>query len=355
MKLKISSFLFIGFLIFSTMLFFCLIGSSYYDYANFSIGADSGAYYNAAKYSIFDEKSAIDLRYNYLGSLLVLSVAGLDNFLVFIVNILLFSLAYLCITNSYPLNKTKFLLLLVANPMVTASLLLVNKEILGLFSVAMFLCYLKQKKCRFLIASLVFALLTRWEMVAVFALFFLLNSHINPFRLNRVKSLLVLVLGISIVYPIFLVQILGQITSEDTILAQANTLATPLNYLQDNYLFFVALVPKVLGNSFGNVTRVFGYLVNPEQIDLFDIYNSFIILGHQLAMFFLIVLMYRKKLINVKSDPMYFSCMYLILFSLGYMIQYRYIFPLYVLFCFQISLPRNVQGYSTPTGLDKVQ
>jgi hypothetical protein len=345
MKIRFSGIILFAFLLLAGVFFFFAINDTYYiNNESFSLGADSSTYYNAAINWDFGITPAFALNYNYLGPLLVLLVAEMNNLKVFCINSALLLIAYFCLVHTFKLNRKKFIILLIINPMLIASLLLVNKEILGLFSIAMFLCFLETKSWKFLIGALVFAFLTRWQEALVIIVFLILVSPVNIFRKNRAFTIILLVSAITLVYPYFLSPILGGVVDDATIERQTQSafgFATILNSLQDNYLFFVALIPKILANLFGNVFRFFGYILNPNSINFYDLYNSFVVLGHQIAMFLLTIMMFTKRSITLKSDEIYFSLIYLILFSISLMVQYRYIFPLYILFCVVLAKKNN--------------
>jgi len=255
----------------------------------------------------------------------------------------MFVIAYACIINNFTLDRIKLIVLIAINPMIFISIILVNKEMFGLFSMAMLACYLESKKTIFLIFSFPFAIMTRWQEVLVMVVYFVLVSGLNPLRRNRTLTLIVMIVLISLVYPLFLSSIFGDIVYNETLERQLSTtfgIIQILNELQDKFLFIVALLPKMLSNLFGNVFRIKDYIWSPDLIDTYDIYNSFIVLGHQFAMLTVISLLFIKKKISMHSDLIYFSSIYLILFSISIMVQYRYIFPIYILLCIELAKKR---------------
>jgi hypothetical protein len=343
MKMRISNLLLLGLIVAAALFFFIVVNESYYlENNDLRIGADSTTYYTMAKIAVENDYKFeyISLGANSLGPIFLLVSTNFNNLAVFFINSLLLVVAYISLVNTYEFNRKKFIFLLALNPMLIASLLLVNKEVLGLFGLAMFACYLKSKSLKFLVAACLFALMTRWQQFFIIVIYLLIVSPLNPLRNKRAITIGIIVFSISLLYPIFLSPILGRVISADTVESQANSawgLISILNALQDNYLFFVALVPKILSNLFGNVFRILQFATNPSLIDYNDFYNNFVVLGHQITMLAIFIIMIKERRVNLNNDIVYFSLIYLIFFSVGLMIQYRYIFPLYILFCMEVS------------------
>lgn len=340
-SIKISTMLFMLLCTSACLFFIFAINDSYYNQDVFSIGADSSTYYKLAQLYDLSSIELVTLGSNFLGPMLILKFTDMNNYFVFTINLLFFTISYICINKYYYIRRYRFLFFLCINPMLLASLLLVNKEIIGLFSMALFACYLVNKSKRYLWMALLFGLLTRWQQSFVFLVFIMLNSKLNPLKHYRKLTLLALVLSLSVLYPPFLSSTLGTVGDAETLARQSDTaggFAQLLNRLQDHYLFFVAVIPKIFSNLFGNIFRIKNYILAPSDIDLYDIYNSFIVLGHQIAMFIVTILLIYKKKLKLSSDIIYFSTLYLIVYSLSTMIQYRYIYPIYILICLNLCL-----------------
>jgi len=336
---KKSSLLFIAISGLLYLSFTLIINDGYYYQDKFSFGADSSTYYRLALTYGFDSLQLITMRMNLLGPFFVMFITQFNNQSVFILNLILLSLSYSLIVKNYHINRLGFIALLIMNPMIFSSVMLVNKEIFGLFSVGLFACYVSNERKKYLIFAIIFALMTRWQQSFVMIVYILMDSKINPIKKNRNLSLFLLVIILSILYPLFLSPILGTISDQSTMSKQSETaggLISILNTLQDHYLFFLVVIPKMISNTFGNLGRISGYIFAPDSIDMYDIYNSFIVLGHQYAMFAVVAFLYMKKKISLKSNLIYFSIIYLVIYSLGIMIQYRYIFPIYIMLALEL-------------------
>ena len=324
---------------FSYLVFISFINDNYYESSTYKLDADAGTYYDLSKYGDLTIKEMVIFEQNLIGPALILWLTNYDNTSVFIVNIVLFAIAcrLMLVNFKTEINKLHFVALIVVNPMILASLLTVNKEIIGLFSIALFACYLKSKKLPYLLLFILFAFLTRWHELIVLLCFFLLSSRINPFKENRLKTCIIFALFLSVVYPF----LANHVSLEQFVVKEqfdkAFGIMAIFNWLQNNYLFFVALVPKMLSNLFGNVFRIWSVLIGSDSVDYKDLYTWYIILGHQIVIFIMFIKLFISKKITLKNDFIYFSVIYLIVFSLNPAIQYRYIFPLYILFCLELS------------------
>ncbi len=343
-QIRKSNLIFGLFCILLFFFFLIFINQGYYERDEFRIGADSLTYYNLAKLSPLGSFQLMTLGANYLGPVLILNIAHFDNLYVFLINLLMLFVSYALIIKNYEINRVVFISTLLLNPMVFSSIILVNKEILGLLSVVLFVRYIDSKKYIYLLFALLFAFFTRWQQALVLVAYCFIISEINLFRRNRRFSILLIILLLTVLYPILFSQVFGTVSEVNTVEKQAETaggIITILNTMQDNYLFIFAVIPKIISNMFGNFGRIFLYITNPESIDFYDIYNSFIVLGHQYAMLLVVSLLAYQKKLKISSDLIYFSFIYLIVFSLSTMVQYRYIFPLYILFVLELSKSRQ--------------
>jgi hypothetical protein len=68
-----------------------------------------------------------------------------------------------------------------------------------------------------------------------------------------------------------------------------------------------------------------------------DIYNTFVITGHQAAMTIIFLFLVFRKRLLLSNDLVFFSVVYSVVYSLGMFIQYRYYFPVYIAFCIVLS------------------
>ena len=327
------------YLLFSFFIFSVFISDDYFTNYFYRFDADAVVYVEIL--NRFDDYwTLFGLTHSSIGPTLILLISGNNNLIVFIFNISLLVIIFIVVFNAYKdkINKLKFTLLFLINPLLLGSLLTVNKEIIGLLSVAILACHLKTNNKFYFILSLILSFITRWQSFIVFIFFYLINSRFNPLRNKRFKFIILFCIILSAILPSLNVFISKDIYSigqqEDKLFGILEIFYS----LQNNYLYILAVVPKILSNLFGNIFRIFTIITSPQNIDFTDIYNNVFILGHQLIMFFMTIYFLIKKKLVLRSDILYFSIIYLIIFSTSPSIQYRYMFPLYVLFCITISL-----------------
>jgi hypothetical protein len=153
--------------------------------------------------------------------------------------------------------------------------------------------------------------------------------------------------AISVLYPTVLRVVLAPgLESQFTASQLTSTagLTLLLASIQDHFGYFLVLIPKVVLNYFGNLFRLFDFVVRPSTIDYSDVYNNVIVLGHQLCMVLVCWLALRKRRLQLGSDNVYFIAVYSIVFGISVLISYRYFFPMYLLLC--IDLCRRDAGPS---------
>jgi hypothetical protein len=102
-------------------------------------------------------------------------------------------------------------------------------------------------------------------------------------------------------------------------------------------MFALAVIPKILEN-------LFGQLFNPAswtRYTLDDPANSYILLFNNLATAIVLLFLARKKSLTLRSDWMYLAWTIAVFMTIALVIQPRYFYLCYVLFCFQASQLRS--------------
>jgi hypothetical protein len=300
--------------------------------------ADSFAYVELNE--IYDSMVVLfSISPNFIGQIFLLRITDSNFLIIFLINLTLFILSYKTVIKSYNVNSTVFAALLILNPLLIPVITTLNKEIFGMASVAFYASYLIRKKKWMFFLCLLFAVITRWQMVFIILFFHFFKRTTDFLKLSRGLSLAFFILLISITYPPLFAGFTNVIDDRTADRQQetAGGLINFFNSIQHKYLYFISVWPKMFFNLFGNFFRVFSMILNPNQADLQDVYNNVFLLGHQIITFMLTIWMIVRKKINFNNDLVYFCCVYLIVFSIGPMIQYRYIFPLYILFALVIA------------------
>ncbi len=290
---------------------------------------------------------------NYVGPVLLLRAVNYSDWIIFALNCALFLIAYLLVAKLFAIRRLEFLLLLFLNPMLFVSLLAVNKEIMGFVGVVLFVCYLWRGQIRYLAPALVLSVAARWHQAVVIVLFLILIHKWTPRRPARHLVLAAVILLISVVYPLLpapAINALGYTSLVGLQESKAGGLLLALNDLERHFGYFVAVVPKVLLNWFGNLGRVQDIFWPSADFDTHNLYN-YAVLGHQLAMCVVTCLLVLRKRLTLASPLIYFAALYSIAYALSLFIQYRYFFPLYGLLCLEACrrpTPATVADHRVP-------
>jgi hypothetical protein len=194
----------------------------------------------------------------------------------------------------------------------------------------LFAYYLESRSTILLLIILAISTVARWEQTACVVFFLLLINKSNPWRKSRWATIGLVVLGITVIYPQVAATI-KPIFLGDTVLGGG--LMTSLSWLQEHYLFPLALIPKMLMNLFGTLINMF-YVKNWDWSDL---QNSFIgPISAVLLVALIIALIYSKRL-NVHKDLIYYSVLFMVILSASPFLQPRYMYPMYIFACVELS------------------
>jgi hypothetical protein len=254
----------------------------------------------------------------------------LVNYAMLLASVLLFK-RWLCFSTS------GFLALLLLNPTTTISLLSVNKEIVDLLGVSLFLYAYRTHRRGVLLASLLLAFLNRYEVCCVMLSFLLAGSRINPWRRQRAMSVAVLIVGLSCLLPFFASSVLSGRFEE----ASNGGLVVQLDMLEMHYLYVVAIIPKVAENLFGELG---------QGLD-----RSYILWFNSLADLIVLAVLAKRHLLTLRNDLIYFCFLGCVLMAVSLVIQPRYFYFVYALMCLQAAQRRRqpiaVASSGQPAGL----
>ena len=198
--------------------------------------------------------------------------------MIAIFNYLLFIFSYWILINTFKVDRLNLLLLFLATPMLLVSILTLNKEILGFFVVSMFTCAIQKNKNRFLIfLILFFSIFVRWQLFFTMFLFLIFQKFSSGY-IRRIVILASIIMIISLVYPIFHnffdVQ---SILNLDINISEQTTKSgfiILLNDLQNIYMFFLAVIPKIMYNLFADANKIYFSITELNTLDYTDIYNK---------------------------------------------------------------------------------
>jgi len=252
-------------------------------------------------------------------------------------NLAIFGISIQLFRKTAAISTGLFVALLILNPITTVSILSVNKEIVDLFAVAMFCFGLARKRKWIICAALFLSLLNRYEVCLAMMVLLFVQGRFNPLRKHRNVTIAIFVVLLTILLPVFASQALSSRFEE----ASNAGLIAALDGLEMHFLFFVAVLPKIL-------EAIFGELLNTShwaQYSTDDLANSYILFLSNLAFLAAIVALIAKKQFSIRSDWMYFTVLGAILMSVSLVIQPRYYYFCYVLICFQAAHRVHGGGY----------
>lgn len=263
-------------------------------------------------------------------------------------SVLMFNCAIFCIslillsqTFSIPMHRFMFLLLL--NPTTTTSLLCLNKEIIDIFIISLFLYSTKHNRRALTIASLIISFLNRYEICVVFLVCIFVQTRFNPLRKHRFLVLFVLVSLLTITMPFFASSMLSHRFQE----AKYGGAVAVLDNLQIHYLYIVAVIPKIAENLFGQLVNpaVWNTSGAPQADNAPWLYNM---LFNNLASLILVFILLGKRMLRLRYDLVYCSAIGAVLVAQSLAIQPRYFYFIYVLLCLQAAHPATKRAGCVP-------
>jgi hypothetical protein len=334
--------LFVVYLIVSYCLFFETIAPV----ADFNfrptIPADSGAYWSASgvrtvNFADKDEMVGADASSNLFGPVLEAEVLRTD-FNVAVFNSLLFIFCLSILRGMPEFDRATFLLLMMINPFLLASMISLNKEIFALAGVVVFIRYTDAKRFRifWLALALMLSLFARWQQVLVMLIYVAYELKISPLRGRRRWGVAVTVLGFTVAYgviyrvaPFFFRALLVQ--------AEAGHAILVLDNIQANFGFPLVAIPKILMNCMGHFISP-GYFLHSYFTEDFTNWRDQIFMQmHTLFLTMLLVGMFFGRKLRLRHAPVYLLVLYLLMTAVNPMVQPRYEYAAYVLLCLEAS------------------
>ena len=113
---------------------------------------------------------------------------------------------------------------------------------------------------------------------------------------------------------------------------RAGGILRQLNDLQRSVGFVLVVFPKVVFNWFGNLARVRDVFDPGPDFDPLNLYN-YAVVGHQVSMLAVFFLILAKGRFRLRDPLVGFAVFYSVAFAANLLIQYRYFYPVYGLFC----------------------
>lgn len=313
-------------------LFLYLVGIDALEGKNdFQFFADSSTYHEAARGGLGHVETLADMvgiAANFLGPLVMLQLAGENYYAILALNALLLAFGVTSLAQSLRLDAVKFLLVLLINPMTISSLLSVNKEIISLVFVALLVRAYAAGSIGALLLAALASMLVRWQLTIVLIVTYALVSAVNPLREYRRTSLLLLLVGLSVVY-VELASTLEPIRTNFEGAAEdyeGSGFYEQLVSLQNSGWYWAVFPVKAAHLLFGlglRLDRLFNWT---------NIYNDVWQLLHSTALLVLFVALVRARRFTLSNDLVYLSLIYVAVFAISPIYAPRYFYPVYVLF-----------------------
>jgi hypothetical protein len=310
------------------------------DYKRF--GADSPTYWDAVDYRIQHEDTGhalISFSGNLLGPVLIGTVLR-TGIAVACFNMFLFFIAIQIGCTIPGVNRYHLLFLLAMGAETVPALVTLNKEILVLLTAVLMAKYIYSKGHSKLLlgATLFISLFARWEQIAIILLFVFLQRKRSVFVRNPKLAVGFVVALLTVMYPM-IARLQGSSIKAFTQYALgANTIAK-LNYIQSNFGFPLVVVPKIIMSVFGELLRPMTFLGEYSILGVGDIHSVFIIPLFSIALITLLVMAYRRGLLNPGRPVALLIIIYMTVTAVTPFVQPRYHYFVYVLLAVELSRP----------------
>jgi hypothetical protein len=338
-RVRFSNLFYFGLLVmyigFSLYLFFRWVDPSLDGRTDQHIAADSGTYisYSESLREGRNDPVVIAALFSFPNNLwcpVLIALALKTTFATVLANYLIFFLSLALLKKTFSFSGWGFIWLMLLNATTTISLLSVNKEIVDLLMVSVFLFALRRQLYVLLILSLLLATFNRFEVGIVMLLFLFAKGKLNPLRRRRAVTLVVVILMLSVMLPLFASNLLNAGFEEAK---EGHTVAF-LDYLEIHYMYFLAVIPKIAENLFAEIIN-FGKL--GAYLEFFDIANTYIVFFNNLATAVVVLILAWKRSFTVKDDLIYFAVLGWIMMAIALVIQPRYFYFAFVLLCIKAA------------------
>ncbi len=255
----------------------------------------------------------------------LLTMALRSTFAIVVANYTMLLASVLLFKRWLSFSSGAFIVLLLLNPTTTISLLSVNKEIVDVLAVSLCMYAYRTHRHGVLAASLLLALVNRFEVCAVMLCFLFAVSRFNPWRRQRTMTVSILIVALSCLLPVFASTALSGRFEE----ARDAGLIAQLDILEMHYLYAVAVLPKVAENLFGELAL--------------GLDRSYILWFNSLADVIVLLVIARRHLLTPRSDLIFFCMVGGTIMAVSLVVQPRYFYFIYALLCLQAAQRRRRQ------------
>lgn len=267
-----------------------------------------------------------------------------DLFDEMLLNLAIFSAALWLFNKAIDIDPALFLLLITLNPTTTISLMAVNKELLDLLSLSLFIYHLRYRNFALLVLALLISLVSRFETFVTISVFLFLRSGLNPLRGVRWQSLLAYCLLVDIIISIVLhsPSMASRLDEAQYTSGYSGGTSLFLNRFEQNFLFILVMIPKILQNLFGEALNVPHWFLFSME----DPANTFLVFGNNVANIVVVSILLIQRRLTLRSSIIYYAAVVAVTMSIAIVIQPRYFYGMYVLLCLEAA--RRIQGTQLP-------
>lgn len=248
-----------------------------------------------------------------------------NHFMEMLANYAMFGISLILLKRSLPISLCVFIPLMIVNPVTTTSILCINKEVLDMLALSLFLYTRVHRNRALLLFALALALFNRYEICVVMLAFLIAGSKLNPWRERRLQTVLILVVALNFIMPFFGGTILAKRFEE----AQNGRFIAPLDVLQMHYLYILVVIPKIAINLFGELLNPFVW----KDLNSW----TYIMFFNNLSYVFVLLIAAKKHLLKLNNDIIYLGVIGAVLVAQSIVVQPRYFYFLYILLCLQIA------------------
>jgi hypothetical protein len=305
------------------------------------IGADSDRYWGAARI-LFDPQhdlstTFLTFRANYLGPVLEAAILHRQSFVV-VFNFLVLLVALKVASTIRGVATSTFLALLMINVETGVALVTLNKEIFALMSAVLMAKFLlSEKRSVFLLGlTVLVAAMTRWEEAAVVLAVWWFTRKRSYFASRYKLAILFVIAAITIGYPIAARVLSNYLGAFTQYLQGANTVAL-LERVQENFGFPIVLLPKIILDILGQLTKPTYYLGPFWENGFVDIHSMILLPLFSLALVVVLVAARSKGLLAMNRPIALLVVVYVIITAVTPFVQPRYEYFAYVLLCLELA------------------
>lgn len=291
--------------------------------------ADSSTYHQIVQGNHFvelDETGLVSVASNFFGPILILKILNNNYYLISALNILILYISVINISKLYKIKSFKLLLVLLANPITISSLLSINKEIISLLFISVFLQYLSKRTVLLLSLSIFLALMVRWQLIIFIIVVVIYYSKINFLFKKTWHYAFALLLMCSFLYVLTESALSAvRLNFENSVDAHDGSgIWIKLIDAQNSGYYFLVFPLKA-------AQLLFGLIPNISNINSpYNFYNDVIQVLSSLATLILLFSLTTRKM-TTKNNLFFISLLYLIIFCLSPIFTPRYLYPVYLM------------------------